>query len=77
MTESIDKNTRKQGRYFNMKRIISVLSAAVIFMSMLAMPANAMEGKPGGDKPWMNTKLSAEERAELLLNAMTLEQKIQ
>lgn len=60
-----------------MKRIISVLSAAVIFMSMLAMPANAMEGKPGGDKPWMNTKLSAEERAELLLNAMTLEQKIQ
>lgn len=62
---------------FKMKRTISVLSAAVIFMSMLVMPANVSARETNGDKPWMNTKLSAEERVELLLDAMTLEQKIQ
>ena len=36
-----------------------------------------MAGGTEGTKPWMNTKLSAEERTELLLDAMTMEQKIQ
>ena len=36
-----------------------------------------MTGGTKGDKPWMNTELSAEERTELLIDAMTMEQKIQ
>ncbi|MDR4887857.1 glycoside hydrolase family 3 C-terminal domain-containing protein [Fredinandcohnia sp. QZ13] len=56
------------------RRTMSIFFAAMIFMSMLEIPANA---ENVGTKPWMNTKLSAKERTELLLNAMTLEQKIQ
>ncbi|MDR7078430.1 beta-glucosidase [Neobacillus niacini] len=60
-----------------MKRMISILLTAILFMSTLVMPTNAQEGGTQGTKPWMNTKLSAEERTKLLLNAMTLDQKIQ
>lgn len=60
-----------------MKRMISILLTAILFMSTLVMPTNAQEGGTAGTKPWMNTKLSAEERTKLLLDAMTLEQKIQ
>ncbi|MFS0820368.1 beta-glucosidase [Bacillus sp. 1P02SD] len=56
------------------RRTMSIFFAAMIFMSMLEIPVNA---ENVGTKPWMNTKLSAKERTELLLNAMTLEQKIQ
>ena len=59
------------------KRIILIFLTAIIFMSTLVIPANAMNGGTEGTKPWMNTKLSAEERTELLLDAMTMEQKIQ
>ena len=59
------------------KRAISIFLTAMIFMSMLEIPANAMEGGTERVNPWMNTKLSAEERTELLLKKMTLEQKIQ
>ncbi|SDN70937.1 glycoside hydrolase family 3 protein [Bacillus sp. OK048] len=60
-----------------MKRMISILLTAILFMSTLVMPTNAQEGGPVGTKPWMNTKLPAVERTKLLLDAMTLEQKIQ
>ncbi|MEH7245343.1 glycoside hydrolase family 3 C-terminal domain-containing protein [Neobacillus niacini] len=60
-----------------MKRMISILLTAILFMSTLVMPTNAQQGGTAGTKPWMNTKLSAEERTKLLLDAMTLEQKIQ
>ena len=59
------------------KRINLIFLTAIIFMSTLVIPANAMTGGTEGTKPWMNTKLSAEERTELLLDAMTMEQKIQ
>lgn len=59
-----------------MKRIISIFSTAIIFMSTFVMPTYAQQDTDG-DKPWMNKNLSAEERTELLLDAMTLEQKIQ
>ena len=59
------------------KRINSIFLTAIIFMSTLVIPANAMNGGTEGTKPWMNTKLSAEERTELLLDEMTMEQKIQ
>ena len=58
-----------------MKRMISILLTAILFMSSLVIPVHAQEGGTEGAKPWMNTKLSAEERTELLLEAMTLEQK--
>ncbi|MCM3763756.1 glycoside hydrolase family 3 protein [Neobacillus niacini] len=54
------------------KRITLIFMTALISMSSLVIPTNAEE-----TRPWMNTKLSAEERTELLLDAMTMEQKIQ
>ncbi|WP_066296196.1 beta-glucosidase [Bacillus sp. FJAT-29937] len=60
-----------------MKKLISILVTAILFMSTFVMPTYATNGGTQGAKPWMNTKLSAEERTKLLLNAMTLEQKIQ
>jgi beta-glucosidase len=59
------------------KRISSIFLTALIFMSALGNSANAMDSKTEGIKPWMNTQLSAEERTELLLDEMTMEQKIQ
>ena len=59
------------------KRTISIFLTAMIFMSMLEIPVNAVNGGTEGTSPWMNTRLSAEERTELLLDKMTLEQKIQ
>ena len=53
-------------------------------MSSLGIPANAMSNPVNamadvteGTKPWMNTQLPAKERTELLLDKMTMEQKIQ
>ena len=59
------------------KRINLIFLTALIFMSTLVIPANAMTGGAEGTNPWMNTELSAEERTELLLDSMTMEQKIQ
>ncbi|MCG7335401.1 glycoside hydrolase family 3 C-terminal domain-containing protein [Sporosarcina sp. ACRSM] len=59
------------------KRIGSIFLTALIFMSALGNSVNAMGSKTDGIKPWMNTKLSAEKRTELLLDEMTMEQKIQ
>lgn len=59
-----------------MKRMISIFSTAMILLSTLVMPTYA-QYDTSGNKPWMNTNLSAVERTELLLDAMTLEQKIQ
>ncbi|MFJ7978538.1 beta-glucosidase [Peribacillus sp. NPDC096379] len=59
------------------KRISSIFLTATIFMSTLVVPANAMNSGTEGNSPWMNTKLSAEERTELLLDEMTMEQKMQ
>ena len=59
------------------KRISSILLTTAISMSSLVIPVNAMNDVTEGTKPWMNTKLSAKTRTELLLDAMTMEQKIQ
>ena len=50
------------------KRTISIFLTAIIFMSTLVIPAYAANGGTEGTRPWMNTKLSAEERTELLLD---------
>lgn len=59
------------------KRINLILMTAIMFISTLVMPISAANAVPGENQPWMNTELSAEERTELLLDAMTMEQKIQ
>jgi beta-glucosidase len=67
------------------KRVSSILLTTAISMSALGVPVNAMAELPvnamsdvtEGTKPWMNTQLSAKTRTELLLDAMTMEQKIQ
>lgn len=46
-------------------------------MSTLGMPMQVAYAQTDGSKPWLNKNLSAEERADLLINAMTLDQKIQ
>lgn len=68
------------------KRISSILLTTAISMSTLVGPVNAMNvvgpvnvmnDVTEGTKPWMNTQLSAKTRTELLLDKMTMEQKIQ
>ncbi|OCA88694.1 hypothetical protein A8F94_24135 [Bacillus sp. FJAT-27225] len=59
------------------KRTITIFLTAIIFMSTFVMPTYAENGGTQGNRPWMNTKLSAEKRTELLLDAMTIEQKMQ
>lgn len=62
-------------RRFNLillKRWFMVL----IIVAVAAMPLHAFAAESGADRPWMNTSLSAEERTELLLQAMTLEEKV-
>ena len=72
----IDKIDSKGG-FKMIKRTISIFLTAMIFMTMLEIPANAVNGGTEGTRPWMNTQLSAEKRTELLLKNMTMEQKIQ
>lgn len=57
--------------------MISIVLTAILFMSSFVIPVHAQEGGTEGVKPWMNTELSPKERTELLLDAMTMEQKIQ
>ncbi|SOC41412.1 beta-glucosidase [Ureibacillus acetophenoni] len=58
------------------KRISSIFLTATISLTSL-VPANALANEKAEIGPWMNTQLSAEERTELLLDEMTMEQKIQ
>lgn len=60
-----------------MQRKVSVFLTVILLLSVFMRPANAADRKAEESMPWMNTSLSAEERTELLLAAMTLEQKIQ
>ena len=59
------------------KRTITIFLIAIMFMSTLVMPTYAASGGTQGNRPWMNTKLSAEERTKLLIDVMTIDQKIQ
>lgn len=58
------------------KQIGSIFLTATITLSSL-VPVNAASNGAEEFGPWMNTNLSAEERTELLLDEMTMEQKIQ
>ena len=52
-------------------RLVAVLVAAVALLSAIAAPALAQSGQP-----WKNTRLSPDQRATLLANAMNMEQKL-
>src|SRR5580698_253566 len=55
------------------------LAAGMVGLLMAAMPGmakNTQQQSSAADKPWMNTSLPPEERAELVLKQMTLDEKI-
>ena len=53
-------------------RALAVLGATLVTVTLTAVPAAAAPA----DRPWMNTSLSPDERADLLAAAMTLDQKL-
>src|SRR5689334_16633113 len=60
----------------NMSRVISALSA-VLLLSVAAGLLSAQATWAQSDLPWMNASLTPAQRADLLLGAMTLDQKLQ
>src|SRR5690606_19564728 len=62
---------RTTGRRLAMSATAFALGVGLI--GLTAGPASAQEVE---DLPWMDTSLSPEERADLLIDAMTLEQKM-
>lgn len=58
------------------------LMLGIVFLALTALIIAFMSSKPvqagsyNGECPWMNTSLSADQRAQLLINASTLEQKM-
>jgi beta-glucosidase len=58
-------------------RLTAAATAGVILVALTAQGATAMELRPAADdQPWMNTRLSADERANLVVKAMNLDQKV-
>lgn len=56
----------------------NVLPLVAVFIAALSCGAAAQPQQPAAvNQPWMNTKLSADERAALVVGAMTLDEKIQ
>ena len=51
-----------------------IRSAGVVFVAVLGSAAAAMAAKPA--EPWRNPKLSPDQRAELLLNRMSLDEQV-
>ena len=50
--------------------------AMLVALCLLTVSALAQYGQPKAPGPWMNTSLSPDERADLVLKAMTLDEKI-
>lgn len=77
------KMIKREGELTNMNRRLNLIFLKRWFMLLIivavaAMPLHAFaaEADSGADRPWMNKSLSAKERTELLLKAMTLEEKV-
>src|ERR1700682_4380168 len=49
---------------------------AVLAISLASAPSFAQREESAKDRPWMNTKLSPDERAEMVLKELTLDEKI-
>ena len=58
-------------RAVGVRAVVGVAAAALVITALPATAAVAV------DEPWMNTALSPDERAALLLDAMTLEEKVE
>ncbi len=56
-----------------LRSAVCTAAGATLVLGLVTAPAGAQTE----DLPWMDTSLSAEERADLLIDAMTLDQKIQ
>lgn len=59
----------------NSKRTIC-LAAATLFAAVFSACAQAPQPGPPASRPWMNTSLSPDQRADLVLQQMTLEEKM-
>ena len=56
---------------------VVAIAAMVVCLGVAATPAvSAAPARPSGAQPWMNTHLSPQERARLLLRQMTLAEKV-
>ncbi len=58
-----------------MRAFLALLALATVALALGVTAAAAVAQQP--DRPWMNTALSPDERAALLLAAMTLEEKVE
>ncbi|MEV5027440.1 beta-glucosidase [Paenibacillus sp. LPE1-1-1.1] len=56
---------------------VRLLMLTVIFALVVSPFSSAVLAASDQDRPWMNTSLSAEQRTQLLLNVMTLEDKVE
>jgi hypothetical protein len=56
------------------RRLLWALFVLLRTMSLVSVASSTMAQSP--DQPWMNSNLSPEERAEMVLKQMTLEEKI-
>ena len=61
----------------SIRRVVVTVAGFVGLGVVFAGAAVAQTAKPVSDKPWMNTTLSADARADLMVKAMTLDEKIQ
>src|SRR3984893_4618796 len=64
--DSTEMNNRNRGSFF----LLSLLAVIAIISGASSLVAQDT------DRPWMNSKLSPEERAELVLKQMTLDEKL-
>jgi beta-glucosidase len=58
-------------------RVLCVLVCGVFLISPIALRSQNQSQTQSANQPWMNLKLSPDERADLLLKQMTLDEKIQ
>jgi len=64
---------------YSFLRVLSGISA-IVFLSLFCLPVSGFSQEqraPKAEWPWMNTNLSPDERADLVLKEMTLNEKIQ
>jgi beta-glucosidase len=61
----------------SIRRVVLTVAGLVGLGVVLVGAAVAQTAKPAADKPWMNTALDADARADLMVKAMTLDEKIQ
>ena len=60
------------------RAVLEILAISYLSLSSLSIPVFSQPQKSaGGNRPWMNTSLSPDERADLVIREMTFDEKIQ